>query len=64
MIPAVLSCLYVIYLYRKLHDEGQPGTEAAAPSGSSSVNAAERLASVEQRLSQLVGSNRNKETGP
>lgn len=62
MIPAVLSCLYVLYLYRKLQDETRSDTEANSPNDSLPVP--QRLALVEDRLSKLVASNSAKGDTP
>lgn len=68
MIPAVLSCLFVLYLYRTLNSPDQPpspnqpdwaGSHDPSPSargGSTDIRAmSARLASLQARVDKLAG---------
>jgi hypothetical protein len=57
MIPAILTCVYVIYLYHSLNQEaaaedGRPN--ASRTDGEDPSQLAQRLAAIEQRLSSLA----------
>jgi hypothetical protein len=57
MIPAVLSCLFVIYLYRTLNqpDAAAPGFATGADGDQDVLNdIAARLAALETRLRKLA----------
>ncbi len=67
MIPAVLTCLFVIYLYRTLNAEQSPtgssGAEPACSIGDLST-VTKRLASLEERLRQLAPRDSTREKRP
>lgn len=56
MIPAILSCVFVLYLYRTLDAENSSDTAAASNSQSSSQISLlhEQLASLRTRLEKLT----------
>ncbi len=54
MIPAILSCVFVVYLYQKLHSESL-GANAKSNSSIGSAGLTEsRLANIESRLELLT----------
>lgn len=61
MIPAILTCVYVVYLYRKLNGGTVP-TDPKANSSSELTALADRLPALEARLRQLAKNNSTKET--
>lgn len=51
MIPAILSCIFVIYLYQNLKAESAPDVDV--PVGDRFQVLADRIADLNQRLSKL-----------
>lgn len=58
MIPAILSCIFVIYLYRTLNEKAVP--EASESSGPTLRSLNAKVDALQTRLSHLVETNRSK----
>jgi hypothetical protein len=55
MIPAILSCIFVLYLYRTLNAPETDGMTSSDPAvGSSESELAARLDDLQRRLAHLV----------
>jgi hypothetical protein len=63
VIPAVLTCVFVIYLYRTLNADGT-STVPAADESSEMAELVKRLSSLEERLSRLASSPPRKDALP
>lgn len=59
MIPAILTCVFVLYLYHSLNAPKNDGSTARAP-GTSASDLARRLEELEHRLQALAS---NKTSG-
>ncbi|MCR9293475.1 MAG: hypothetical protein NXI32_12200 [bacterium] len=57
MIPAVLSCVFVLYLYRTLNEPAQEASNSqTANSVNETVELTSRLEALQQRVERLVES--------
>lgn len=56
MIPAILSCLFVLYLYRTLNSPEESGPDASGSDRgrSSTANVEQRIRELQQRVEQLT----------
>ncbi len=54
MIPAILSCVFVVYLYQKLHSESLGANTTSDSSIGSEGLTESRLATIQSRLEQLT----------
>ena len=55
MIPAILSCVFVAYLYHSLNLPSSQATASASTANSANSNSpSERLDALEMRLQQLL----------
>ncbi len=52
MIAAIASCIFVIYLYRSLNEEGEESPRTQEPASESEL--AQRLSALEARLRALT----------
>ncbi|TWU56319.1 hypothetical protein Poly59_26230 [Rubripirellula reticaptiva] len=54
MIPAILSCVYVIYLYHTLHHMESSGVDSAAEVSVTPEAISDRIQKIQHRLDKLA----------